>query len=51
MRQRTSDEAQAKMKLELKKTIDVLKHLKRKVGDGFYDEEYALLLEEVDELP
>lgn len=38
------------MKAELKKTADVLKHLKKKVGGGYYDDEYQFIMEEINEV-
>lgn len=48
--ERTNVNAIVKMKSELKKTLDVIKYLKRKVGEGNYDEEYLNIVEEIEEL-
>ena len=36
-----------KMKSELRKTADVIKYLKKKLGGGYFDEEYEHIMEEI----
>lgn len=38
------------MKSELKKTSEVLKYLKKKLGGGYYDEEYDMIMDEISEV-
>lgn len=47
MKQKSSNEAHQKLRHDLKKAGDVLKHLKKKCGDGIYDEEFGLIMEEI----
>jgi hypothetical protein len=42
-----SEEARRKTREELERAFAVLKHIKKKIGPGFYDAEYHSLVEEV----
>ncbi len=48
MKSKTSDEAKMKARDELSRTVNVLKHIKKRAGVGIYDVEYAALIEEVE---
>jgi hypothetical protein len=47
VKQQGSEEARIKTRDELERAFTVLKHIKRKLGPGFYDAEYHSLVEEV----
>ena len=47
MRDRTSDKAQEGMKDELRRAYDVLRHLKKKVGQHAFNEEYGIVMAEI----
>ena len=48
MKSKTSDEAKMKARDELSRTVNVLKHIKKRAGVGIFDVEYAALIEEVE---
>ena len=47
MKVQGSEEARRKTREELERAFAVLKHIKKKIGPGFYDAEYHSLVEEV----
>ena len=49
LREKTSDKAQESVKEELRRAYDVLKHLKKKVGAHAFNEEYAIVMNEIRE--
>ena len=49
MRDKTSDKAQEDMKDELKRAYEVLRHLKKKVGQHAFNKEYEVVIKEIRE--
>ena len=47
MRDKTSDKAQESLKDELRRAYDVLRHLKKKVGQHAFNEEYGIVMTEI----
>lgn len=47
VKEQGSEQARKKTREELERAFTVLKHIKKKVGSGFYDAEYNTLVEEV----
>ena len=47
LKEKSSEGAQKKLQQELKKSYDVLKHLKSKLGNGILEDEYRKCMEEI----
>ena len=49
LRDKMSEKAQDDMKIELRRAYDVLRHLKKKVGNNTYTEEYRMIMNDIRE--
>ena len=49
LKEKMSEKAQDDMKLELRRAYEVLRHLKKKVGNNAYTEEYRMIMSDIKE--
>ena len=49
LKEKMSDKAQDDMKVELRRAYDVLRHLKKKVGNATFSEEYRMIMNDIRE--
>lgn len=49
LKEKMSEKAQDDMKIELRRAYDVLRHLKKKVGNNTYTEEYRMIMNDIRE--